>query len=364
MPTAEAELVTVPQRENVPAAELLAALRSEADFKRDCTLGLVSIATEIEQFRGEMQRELRLLCGPDKFEAWRSFAIEQKRKLREELAKLVNGPEERIREHLNFNKNETLSYLRKLNLDVASIRKLNHSALEKYLALVKAPANSPGSQTSTTPPKVPKTLSTWTTIRAPYPATYAWESREWLRGFWKAGYAPNAWIDSSSGLLGNINFICDSDAGDYDVGIYDYDAYVTLWYKMPSAGLLEMYIEGQVGNCNHFISLEDEWGGSNAYARQNCFWFMQAIGSQRTGVIRTSASTLVKSGTDAKASMSLQPGLTQWAHLYSDVPFRKDEWVYIRAGIQTHNDCFANDVRVESSIYCKWCLKSIWMRST
>jgi len=364
MSSAKTVVLTPPKQANVPAAELLAALRSEADFRREHTIEALSVATHSEQLKKELQRKMRALCRPKGYEAWRMFVAERRTKLRKEIESRPGAQEEKVRQIIEKNKRVTLSFLRNHSLDPSALRKLNHGALEKYLAIVRHPETTRNAEVTRMAPAVPRSLSAWTTFRPPYQAAYAWVSDEWLRGFWKASSVPDHWYDRFSGLVGNINFIIDMDADDYDIGIYDYDTYVTLWYKMPSAGLLEMYIEGQVGSCNHFISLEDEFGVSNAIARQSCYFFMQATGSQRSKVIRATASTLTKSGTDVKASISLTPGSIIWGHLYSDVPFRKDEWVYIRAGIQTHNDCFANDVEVQSMISCKWCLKSIWTRST
>lgn len=335
---------------------LLSVLQVQANLQRDQTLNTLSAARRIEEAMTALRQQTRALFGTEKYEMWRTFMAERRRKLRDERTQLTSRSHAPTTSSSESNRREALTFLGNLGVSVDKLRKLNHVALETYLSLTAAPAVSPGAEVSTGAPR----LGGFVSFGPPYADAACSVTSEWFRGFWKAAYVPDSWADRNSGLVGNINYVCDFDAGDYDYGIYDYAAYVIVRYKMPRAGLLGVHLDAQVGRCDHAISLEDESGFSDAYARQNCFFFMQAIGSaQPANVVRATASDFSQTGTDLATSYQLEPVSTYRPHLYSDVPFAKDEWVYIRAGIETHNSCFANDVRVSSSIYARWYLRSI-----
>src|SRR5438876_254400 len=75
------------------------------------------------------------------------------------------------------------------------------------------------------PVEVPKAIRSgkanpWSAFRPPYQG-WSWFYSWWAAGF---GFDSTLYLDSAAGLVGNRNNLRDSDAGDFDVGLSDYNA--------------------------------------------------------------------------------------------------------------------------------------------
>ena len=84
------------------------------------------------------------------------------------------------------------------------------------------------------------------------------------------------YLDAAIGLIGNINHIQDTDASDNDIGYMKYASNLYFWYQMPTAGLLEVWIEAQCRGLHHRVSLFDEWGWSDSSVNQHNYLTLNA----------------------------------------------------------------------------------------
>ena len=188
------------------------------------------------------------------------------------------------RHHKTRNTN-VLNYLRQQRVNVDKLKKLNKETTQTMAQIMKRP-----------PPRrnrkiirilraneIPDGIrrgrpNPWTIKIPPYDGGY-WRYYGWVDGFL---FIPTLYLNHASGFIGNINYLKDSSAGDSDWARVDYYTQLALWYKMPSAGILEVWVEGQPTECQHYCSLYDEWGWSNSSVYQYNYITLQVNnGSKR-----------------------------------------------------------------------------------
>jgi hypothetical protein len=340
-----------------------------ADIKRSG-----EFASKIKHIAEEYDEKLRKFMGAEKYEQFREYIAE---KMREQAKVLVppRGPE-MSREELNQlrvqRKEMGLAFLNKLGIDLKELKALNESARSRFAKLTFSGSNKDSQSMMILPEDVPSSIRSdkldivapavaWSVFTAPYPG-WAWNYSWYVRGF-SASY--DRFLNSASGLVGSWTYLTDGDAGDNDAAWVRYNTSVGFWYQMPTAGLLDVWIEGQPASDRHYLSLYDEWGWSDSSVEQHNYVTMKATaGSTSSGLSLALMSWFTESGyTDGHWDVSyLTLGSSYWAHLYSDISFAAGQWVYVEVGNRNWNYCFANDVSEYSFTDFRWFIKSVYVR--
>jgi len=60
----------------------------------------------------------------------------------------------------------------------------------------------------------------------------------------------------------------------------------------------------------------------------------------------------------------LTTGGTYWAHLYSDLSYEEDEWVWISIGTRQFNYVHVDDVSAKSEFDTRWFIEKVYVEST
>lgn len=200
-------------------------------------------------------------------------------------------------------------------------------------------------------------LNPWVEKVAPC-SSWAW----WYDGFTEGfAFDPTAYADSAAAFVGNVSYLHDSDAGDFDTGNVDFESRVGWWYKMPSAGIIEAWVEMQPSECLHYLSLHNEFGVSDSFSNQ----YDYATFRVRGGSYRTSSSSYHWWDGYTSGSWSiyhLTPGSSYWFHFFSAEAYAKDAWVLPEAGTMSRHRTFANDVSVYSKMDFRFFIKRMYLR--
>lgn len=258
--------------------------------------------------------------------------------------------------------------LRELKIDPKVIRSENErtrSLLEELLP--KPPMRDDQPVLLVKAEDVPKairegTANPWTSVAPPFPG-WAWNYYWYTDGF---SWSGTPFLNAGAGFAGTSNSLSDSDASDFDYGWGEFNASVGFWYRMPTAGLVEVWIQGQSAAAHHHVSLYDEWGWSDSSAYQYDYLTLKATGATPSGLATGQMSWFYEKGyTDGYwDNHYLCNACTYWAHLYSDIAFPAGTWVYVQIGTRTTDSTFANDVEVYSTVDFRWFFPIVWVEST
>jgi hypothetical protein len=203
----------------------------------------------------------------------------------------------------------------------------------------------------------------WTTYGPPYPG-WAW-SCAWGKSDepWYPDFAR--YLDAAAGQLGTYTHTHVDGADDSDYAYVDYRTAMRFWYRMPTAGMLEIWMKMQDIQTSYSGWLNDEWGWSDSACDQESYATLRMItpgpGVFRKGTIldyrRT--GTTASWGGDVAA-----PGVERWAHLFSADAYPAGTWCLVEVGTQEWNNFWTNDVSIHSAMTMRWFLKNVYVRST
>jgi hypothetical protein len=258
------------------------------------------------------------------------------------------------------------NYLKSIGADPGKLRALNLETEKSMAKLMKVagPTRRGKPVQVLLPSEVPAAIRTgktnpWT-IETPGYDWGGWWYKGWVRGF---AFIPTVFLNRHAGYIGNSNYLKDSSASDWDDACVDFETSIGMWYKMPSAGIIEVYVEAQPSWNQHYCSLYNEWGWSDSAVYQYHYITLQ-VGSGSRAHSRASYWWENGYASGHWDNRYLTNGATYWFHLYSTGAYAKGAWVFPSIGVLTHHFCFANDVSVYSEMDFRWFIKRVFLRST
>ncbi len=360
----------VPQNPEVPRAVHQAVLEQTLADRRAEVTKLGTLADEMERI-GQLHRaRMEEAIGADAYQQIRAARDEEKRaqQSRQQAPSLEEMGPEALDTLQQERRVRSEQLLQSLGVDRETLRaasKETHSLIE---GLIPRATPNGHRETLVTPEQVPEDIRSgraeaWTWFRPPY-AGWDW-SRYWsLRGPWVPS-GPH-YIDQGTGYVGSSNNMANSDAGDDDEGYQGWNASVGFWHYLRSAGQVEVWIKGRSTASHHHINLYDEFGVSSASVYQNNFLTMKVTAPNASHLSLAETSRFwVRGWTDGHWDEHyLCNGCEYWKYLRSDIGYPADTWVYILVGTSTLNHCFANDVRVYSTVDFGWFLPEVAVGST
>lgn len=312
--------------------------------------------------------QIKKLMGKRKYDQFRDYAKTEYDSLYTNLFP-PRGPEMSLEERKKLRierKENSLKFLKEIDVDIAELQKMNSEWRKKLEKLVRPlPEAFLKPEPILLPKDVPLEIremkaNPWTIKEPPY-SSWAWSYDGWVGGF---SFHPTLYLDSAAGLAGHKNYLKDSNASDWDAGYVTYNTQVGFWYKMPETNMLEVYILARVAFNLHHCCLRDEFGWSDSFVHQDSYVTMRIDGpnSDETRTSRTSWWYEDGYNSGCWDESYLSDGGRYWFHFYSTAPYSKDTWVNIFAGLRTFNKCFANDVAVYSYPKFKWYIEKVYVR--
>ena len=270
------------------------------------------------------QESIIRAIGGDKYEMLHAYSKDQKR-CKAKLFSPPRGPamsRDEVKRFKTERKAEALAWAEHAGIDVRHLQTLNREVETRLRAL------DPGRAYQTDKPSVilspfglPPGIHAdmaipWTVARPPY--GWSWWYESIVAGF---SFTPTLYLDANIGLIGNINHIEDTDASDNDYAHVKYATNVSFWYQMPTAGLIEVWIEAQSRDAHHRVVLEDEWGWSDCSVNQHNYLTLNAsVGGSVSDLQLRETSWFTESGGNEGNwdNTYIADGSTFWANLTTD----------------------------------------------
>ena len=191
----------------------------------------------------------------------------------------------------------------------------------------------------------------------------------WWKGSWwrSGGDDPEIDIypDPATGSIGHRSHWYNGDASDADAFTLDYDTSVSVWYKPPKNGLLDVFIMATCSSAHYEVYLDDEWGFSDSGT-----WMQSHITANVSPVIddedRTQIWSADVSGSpddSTTADDPFPPSNVQMFHLTTSQALAGGVWSMLRVGTYEHRFTLLNDVSTSQLMRNRWFVNAIFVRT-
>ena len=309
-------------------------------------------------------RRLTTLMTPAKYAKWKETKLKHRNDLRAALAKVEPSYEGEMA--IKNTRKEIIAKAERFTGEIAfnteMAKPLRDQHSKNLAALFKGALDIPDKHVFLTATGPTNNPHPWTAIVPPYSGS-AWEY------YWEITDEPSVpsfarYLDRAAGQLGSYTFTRVYGADDSDYSFIWYRTGVRFWYKMPAAGILELYLKLQAIYDNYWGDFDNEWGWSDAHCLQLSRPYVRVI-SPTLGNIRYGNTILNynRYGTSDYWNRNVVgPGNYGWAYSLSDASYPANQWLYIEAGMYDYNYFWSNDVTIESKMNMKWFVPSIYVR--
>lgn len=351
--------------ESVPNESLLEAVDDVATREKYVTSTNIELSSNLRGVKDECQKEIRMAIGSEKLEAYEKAHGSVKQRFFDLSTMTLHTTES-----LNFASRTQKQILRdakqtiqELDIDAMKIEKIQ----KKYLAEAEAKVEEALMGNVEAP------YVELSSAEAPSPSHNPWEWRsapynnDWGTQ-WSAGSRGTRWVSHiENRLTGEINCWSSMSIVGADDSDYTYtNAYSELqfWFRMPAAGLVEVWLYLQAIHTPYGGCLSDEWGFSDANIRERSrpyLWILSPYGSPRYGTLLD----YQRGENDGCWSGNIAwGGNYRYAHLFSLDSYTGGQWVLCGVGIHDYNYFWVNDMSCNTHMTSRWFLSSVAVRST
>jgi hypothetical protein len=343
-----------------------------------------SRAQQADQLAEGVQRQLHGLLGARKFAQLRE-GIQRERLALRDLFQPPQGLKRDYAKQHKASKQRIDALLRKLGASRQKLRRIVGAAEAKLEALL-----IPDDRKVVPGFNLPDNLSKWTKLSPlhKFPLPWGWGQLEedpndphrWFlfrppffgflfshdivtTGDFRADCLLH--LDPPAGLVGNECTMDLDDAGDWNVADVIGEAQIAFAFTAPVAGLVEVLIDAQSTIGTHSLSIEDEFGFSNAWCNQHNYLMMNVLHPNVLEPSLALMSTMSRQtgGDDLSASQSnLTRGQHYFAQLFSSGPVPAGQSVIITVGTRSFDICYSNDMELHSRTNFQWFISSVEVR--
>lgn len=153
-------------------------------------------------------------------------------------------------------------------------------------------------------------------------------------------------------------------ADDSDWSLIDIMAEVGFRYRMPAAGLVEVWIWYQDINTDYTGTLWDESGCSDAFIQQLSRAYIWTMGSTERYATVVDYQRGESEGSWAVGGPTSPGQILSPVHLVSNKSYAAGDLVYISVGAEDHNYFWTDDMSCRSIMTTKWFVNHLAVRST
>jgi hypothetical protein len=326
-----------------------------------------SLVSTVQRLSAEYERELRSIIGDENLERYFAFRGPLRQRVRDLVLKAAPTAvgEREIQEARRQVAEESRKFLKEINFDMPRASKLRgeyHTRIQKLVAEAIGRPEEPNYLVL--PEAVPKDIyNPWVTYGPPYPGwAWAWWRDKSDEPQWPSGAR---YLDSAAGQLGTYTHTHVSGADDSDWSYMGYRTAMRFWYRLPAAGMAEVWMDLQCIDTPYSGWLSDEWGWSDSACDQESHAYLRIM-NPGPGAYRW--STILdyrRTGTDANWSGHLAwAGDHRWAHIFSADAYAAGTWLLLEAGTREWNYFWSNDVSIHSAMTMRWFLNRVYVRSS
>lgn len=262
---------------------------------------------------------------------------------------------------------DSREFLSNLRVDLNNIKRMQQDYIDRAQAVVEA-----GTRDQTTvpyvlvsPTEVPKqTSNPWAWFYPPYRNRWNW------RG-WDGSGGSRSVVTTEDSVTGEIGIQSSMRLHGADDSDYSYtNALSEIWvsaYRMPAAGLIEVWAELQSIDNRYSGCLDDEFGFSDASIQQQSRAYIQvatpAWGERRYGTL-TDYHRGESEGCWSGSICNVVAGSLKWVQLFSADSYAANQLVTVAIGIHDYNYFWVNDMSCDAAMTNRWFIRRIAMRST
>jgi hypothetical protein len=157
----------------------------------------------------------------------------------------------------------------------------------------------------------------------------------------------------------------DGDAGEHDYAFMNRSSQVAFWFKAPLTGLVEAVIDFQCADAHHKLTVEDEFGFSDAKVTQRHLLSMQVVHPNVFEPTFNLASEMRYDGDD-DVFLDHRPFLPgqkfQTQKMISKGPVKAGDLVLIAVGCRSEDQAHTNDMEVHSKSIFSWFIPRVQVR--
>jgi hypothetical protein len=319
------------------------------------------------------RREMRAAIGT-RAEALAEAIAERRSLLRAELEAARDGgvTPAQLAQLGARRRRETAAIFKRLGVDSRRLAAITQRFRQRMAALRAEPQRSSRRAGKLIlPDQVPDSIraersNPWTIIEPPFSGWWWWRDSINVAHF---DMDYDEWTDQDTGLAGMTTMIEREHAGDLNVGEFDATTSVGFWHKTTDIGLLEVWIKAQCAKASHEVWLDNEWGWSDSDVYQTNYLTLRVWDDddERWGGQSEARMSYFYEENYTDGSWNVQyltTGGTYWAHLYSDLSYEEDEWVWISIGTRQFNYVHVDDVSAKSEFDTRWFIEKVYVEST
>ncbi len=351
--------------EMAPKEALLAAADDAASREKQVISDGVQLSETLGRMKDECRKEIRAVIGADKLEGYEKFHERAKQRLAD-LPGLTRHTTESLRLGSQLRRQvlmEAKQFVNRLGIDTRKIEEVQ----KKYIA----EARSAVERAMRAREEAPYVEITPADAPTPSHNPWEWKSPPYVGQWgtqWYYGTRGTRWASHfESRITGEINCWSGmniSGADDSDTTYTNGYSEVQFWFRMPAAGLVEVWVYLQAIDTPYGGCLEDEWGFSDADIQQRSrpyLWILSPFGSPRYNTLldyRRGEDEGCWSGSITGA------GNFRYAHLFSLDSYAAGQWVLCGVGVHDYNYFWVNDMSCHTNMTSRWFVKNVAVRST
>jgi hypothetical protein len=320
------------------------------------------LAASLANLRQECQRELYIIIGEERYRN----NLARYQELREKFAQVprmvrstLEGEraEREQRRRLRAQRHE---FYHNLGFDTEQAIRIRKDYLARARAAVDANLAADLTMPSDDAAEEPRpTSNPWKWYLPPYEG-------QWSNILWFSGTAGSRWKDVNAWTTsGEIRLLSIQElfgAGDADASHIEAMTEIGFWFKMPAAGLVEVWAYLQDINTDYTGQLWDESGCSEADVQQLARIYIWTSNSVERYITHVDFKRGEQEG--AWADYYTSPGSINPKHFFSNQAYAAGEWVYVAIGLQDSNYFWLNDMACKSVMVSQWFVKATAVRST
>ena len=321
------------------------------------------LSKKLAQLREEYKEEIKYLAGKETIEKHSSKYNALIARIAETPRKFPRTPEgekeeDEYRQLLKKDKHE---FYHSLGLDTKRAIVIRKNFIKRAGEILEQGIEPDAEIPPDADTEEPKpTSNPWTWVFPPY-------GGQWTNIVQSNGSRGSRWRTlSASAATGEISLWNRMDlfgADDSDWSRIEIMSEVGFWFRMPAAGLVEVWIYYQDINTDYTGQLWDESGCSDADIRQLARAYLWTLGSTERYSTIVDYRRGESEGSWSRGGPTI-PGSTLYKHLFSNRSYAADEWVWVAAGVQDMNYFWVDDMSCRSTMTSRWFVNHVAIRST
>jgi hypothetical protein len=351
--------------EGISKEELLAAVDDASTREKEVVSAHAQLASTLGRLKEECRKEIRSLIPPDELGEYEKYHERAKQRLAD-LSGMTQHTTEALKLSAQARRRivtEGRRFVQNLDINTKQIEEVQRRFLTRAQSAVEEAlrGGQDAPYVETSPGEAPtRSHNPWEWRSPPYAGQWGTGSSYGTAGSRSVSHFEN----SLTGEIDCWSYQSIYGADDSDTTYTNAYSEVQFWFRMPAAGLVEVWLYLQAIDTPYGGCLDDEWGWSDADIIERSrpyLWILSPYGSPRY-------ATLLEyhRGEDEGcwSSVTAAAGQFRYAHLFSFDSYAANQYVLCGVGIQDYNYFWVNDMSCSTNLTNRWFLKDVAVRST